>query len=67
MAEPAGLDRVRVAAAWAFLGLLVVLALSTLTGLTPNVDLGVFGTLMGGFLAVIGAGVVVKLLGPGKS
>ena len=64
MAEPAGLDRVRLAAAWAFLGLLVVLALSTLTDLTPNVDLGVFTTLGGLFLATIGAGAVIKLFGP---
>jgi len=69
MADPPpsnGLGRLRLAAGWTFLGLIVILALSSLTNLTPGVDLGVFTTLVGAFLATAGAGVVIKLFGPGK-
>jgi hypothetical protein len=63
---PDGLERTRVLAARVFLGLIVSLIVASTVGLTRNVDLGVFGTLVGGELALLGAGVVVKLFGAGK-
>lgn len=44
--------------------LMVTLVFSSLAGVTPNIDLGVFATLLGGDLAVLGAGAVIKLVGP---
>lgn len=57
------IEKARIAGAGVFLGLMVVLTISSVVGLTPNVDLGVFGTLMGGFLACVAAGPIVKFVG----
>ena len=61
-----GLARLRLTAGWTFLALIVMLALSSLLDLTPNVDLGVFTTLAGLFLATVGAGAVIRVFGPRK-
>ena len=59
-----GLARLRLIAGWTFLVLIVVLAVSSLTALTPNVDPAIFVTLVGALLATVGAGSVIRLFGP---
>ena len=46
-----GLERVRILAAKTLLALIVAMTVSTLTGVTPDVDIAVFATTMGGLLA----------------
>ena len=66
MLSPSGLDRAGIVAAYVFLGLIVALIAGSLTGLTMGVDLGVFGTLVGGLLALLGRGAVIRLFGRNK-
>ena len=63
---PNGLETLRIRGGYAFLVALMVISGGTLTDLIPDVDPGVFLTLMGGYLATVGAGSVVKLIGGGK-
>ncbi len=60
------LDRLAVAAGVVFVALIVLLVVGAASRLTPNIDLGVFGTLMGGLLAILGRGAVVRLFGGPK-
>ena len=59
-----GLARLRLAAGWTFLALIVVLALASLTDVVRNVDPAMFLTLVGALLATVGAGSVIRLFGP---
>lgn len=56
------LDVARVRAVYAVLGLIIVFAGVDIA--TPaNMDLGVFATLMGGLLGLLGLGAVVRFVG----
>lgn len=58
------LERARIRAIYAVLGLIVVLALASVSGFAPHLDLGVFATLMGGLVSLLGLGAVIRLVGP---
>ena len=55
------LDTLRLRAGYAILVLIVILA--AYDTLRPGIDLGVFATLMGGLLALLGLGAVIKFTG----
>lgn len=55
------LEKLRVRGGYALLAVIVALAVTSQTGATPNLDSAVFLTLMGGYLATVGAGAVVRL------
>lgn len=62
--RPDPLERARVRAIYAVLGLIVVLALASISGFASHLDLGVFATLMGGLVSLLGLGAVIRLVGP---
>ena len=55
------LDTLRLRAGYAILALIVILAVYDTV--RPGIDLGVFATLMGGLLALLGLGAVIKFTG----
>ncbi len=57
------LERARVRAIYAVLGLIVVLAIGSSFDVA-DLDLGVFATLMGGLVSLLGLGAVIRLVGP---
>lgn len=66
MADPAKddpLERARIRAIYVVLALIVADVTVSMTGIAPKLDLGVFATLMGGEISLLGLGAVIKLVG----
>ena len=57
-----GLERARIRAIYLVLAMIAAGGFGSFAGLV-SLDLGVFATLMGGLLALLGLGSVVKLIG----
>ncbi len=53
----------RIRAIYAVLALIVLSSLGAITGLASHLDLGWFATLMGGLLALLGLGAVIRFVG----
>ena len=62
-ALPDPLERARIRAIYVVLILIAILAVLDAVGLAPHLDLGVFATLMGGLISLLGLGAVVRLVG----
>lgn len=62
--RPDPLERARIRAIYLFLILIAALTVASLIPqLQLHLDLGVFGTLVGALLALLGLGAVIKLVG----
>lgn len=57
------LDRARIRAIYAVLAVIVLLALGGAFNVA-HLDLGIFATLMGGLVSLLGLGAVIRLVGP---